>query len=148
MHFRAPKLAAFATTLAMVIAVALPAAAQTVSTIRVRLHPYVAAGGTLPPDAQERLETLVGTGLTLTATTRTGALDLALASPQDSSTIAASLKALRNDRSVLWAEIPPTASLSPKTAQVQSPGVSQPGQRLLVRLKDGKVYAIGVKHTP
>ena len=136
MHFRAPKLAAFATTLAMVVAVALPAAAQTVSTIRVRLHPYVAAGGTLPPDAQERLETLVGTGLTLTATTRTGALDLALASPQDSSTIAASLKALRNDRSVLWAEIPPTASLSPKTAQVQSPGVSQPGQRLLVRLKD------------
>ena len=62
----------------MLFAVALPASAQTVSTIRVRLHPYMAAAGTLPPDALAKLEALVGTGLTLTGTTRTGALDLAL----------------------------------------------------------------------
>jgi subtilisin family serine protease len=137
MHFRASKLAIFATTLTVIFAVALPAAAQTASTIRVRLHPYMAAGGTLPPDVLARLEALVGTGLTLLATTRTGALDLSLAGPQDSNTIAASLKALRNDRGVLWAEVPRIASVSPKAAQAPPPGAGQPGQRLLVRLKDG-----------
>ena len=65
MHFRASKLAIFATTLAVTLAVALPAAAQMVSTIRVRLHPDMAAGGTLPPDALAKLEALVGTGLSL-----------------------------------------------------------------------------------
>jgi len=135
MPLRARKLSFLATALAMIFAVALPAAAQMVSTIRVRLHPDTAASGTLPPAALARLEALVGTGLTLLATTRTGALDLALAGPQDSNTIAASLKALRNDRGVLWAEIPRTASIGAKATQALTPGASLPGQRLLVRLK-------------
>ena len=79
MHFRATKLALFATTLAITLVTALPAAADSVSSSRVRLHPYAAAAGTLPPQARAKLEALVGTGLSLSGTTRTGALDLALA---------------------------------------------------------------------
>jgi serine protease len=137
MQFRASKLAILATTLAAFAALAQPANADTVSTIRVRLHPYTAPAGQLPPAALAKLEALVGTGLTLQGTTRTGALDLALAVPQDSATIAASLKALRNDRGVLWAETPRAASVTAKVAQVQAPGANALGQRLMVRLKDG-----------
>ena len=136
MPLRTKKRTFLPTVLAVIFAVALPAAAQTVPTIRVRLHPDIAAGGTLPPAALARLEVLAGTGLTLLATTRTGALDLALAGPQDSNSIAATLKALRNDRGVLWAEIPRTASIGAKATQALPPGASLPGQRLLVRLKD------------
>jgi len=136
MHFRASKWAVVAATFVVTIASALPAAADTVSTIRVRLHPYVAAAGTLPPGALAKLEMLVGTGLTLSGTTRTGALDLALAEPKDSTAIAAALKALRNDRAVLWAETPRVGPVSAKTV-VLPPAANSPGQRLLVRLKDG-----------
>jgi serine protease len=139
MHLRASKLAVFASMLAVLFTVAFPASAQTVSSIRVRLHPYMAAAGTLPPAALAKLEALVGTGLMLTGTTRTGALDLALAQPQDSATIAVTLKALRNDRGVLWAETPRVVSASLKSAQVLPPGSAAPGRRLMVRLKDDTV---------
>ena len=135
MPIRASKLANVATTLAVLLAVALPATADTVSTIRVRLHPYLAPAGTLPPAALAKLEALVGTGLTLSATTRTGALDLALAEPQDSANFAVALRALRNDRGVLWAETPRAASTGLKSTQALSSDTSQPGQRLLVRLQ-------------
>jgi serine protease len=137
MHLRAPKLAVFLSTLALLLAAVPPASAQTVSAIRVRLHPYVAAAGTLPPDALAKLEALVGTGLTLTGTTRTGALDLALAQPQDSTAIAATMRALRNDRGVLWAETPRAGPATAKMAQVLPPGATAPGRRVMVRLKDG-----------
>jgi len=136
MHIRASKRAFFATSLALMLVAALPAAAQTVSTIRVRLHPYVAAAGTLPPAALAKLQALVGTGLTLSGTTRTGALDLALAEPKDGAAIAAALKALRNDRAVLWAETPRPGSITAKTLLAPSPAASKPGRNLLVRLKD------------
>jgi serine protease len=137
MHLRASKLAVLTFMLALLIAVATPVSAQMVSTIRVRLHPYMADAGTLPPGALAKLEALVGTGLTLTGTTRTGALDLALAQPQDSTAIAATLRALRNDRGVLWAETPRVVAASAKAAQVLPPGATAPGQRVMVRLKDG-----------
>ena len=38
---------------------------------------------------------------------------------------------------MLWAETPRIASASPKAAQVLPPAANQPGNRLLVRLKDG-----------
>ena len=136
MQFRASKLAVFTTMLAVAFAIPLPASAEMISTIRVRLHPYLAAGGTLPPEALAKLEALVGTPLSLAGTTRTGALDLALARPLDSKAAAAALRALRNDRNVLWAETPRIASASPKAAQVLPPAAVQPGQRLLLRLKD------------
>ena len=75
--------------------------------------------------------------MTLSGTTRTGALDLTLAVPQDAKAIAQSLQALRNDRGVLWAETPRIASTAPKAALVQPPAASEAGQRLMVRLKDG-----------
>jgi len=137
MPLRASKLAVFTTTLALLLAVATPVSAQTVATIRVRLHPYMADAGTLPPSALAKLEALVGTGLTLTGTTRTGALDLALAQPQDSTAFAATLRALRNDRGVLWAETPRVVSPMKKSAQLLPPGAMAPGQRVMVRLKDG-----------
>ena len=137
MHLRVSKLAVYTSTLALLFAVAAPVSAQTVSTIRVRLHSYMADAGTLPPSALAKLEALAGTGLTLIGTTRTGALDLALAQPQDSTAIAATLRALRNDRGVLWAETPRVASASAKSAQVLPPGATATGQRVMVRLKDG-----------
>ena len=101
----------------------------------------MAASGTLPPAALARLQALVGTGLTLTGTTRTGALDLQLTVPQDSATMAITLKALRNDRGVLWAESPraPMATVAAKSASTQTlpAEANRPGQRLMVRLKDG-----------
>jgi len=135
MHFRASKLARLTGVLALIFAFAMPVSAQSISTIRVRLHPDSAAAGTLPPLALAKLQALVGTGLSLVGTTRTGALDLALAEPQDSKTIAASLKALRNDRSVLWAETP-RVTASAKAAKAAPAAGTEPGQRLLVRLKD------------
>ena len=45
------------------------------------LHPYAAAPGELPAAAKAQLETAAGTTLTLTGTTRTGALELALPGP-------------------------------------------------------------------
>ena len=137
MHLRAPRMAVFMFVLALLFAAASSATGQTVATIRVRLHPYTAPAGTLPPDALAKLEALVGTGLTLTGTTRTGALDLALAQPQDSTAIAATLRALRNDRGVLWAETPRVAPAIAKAAKVLPPGASAPGQRVMMRLKDG-----------
>ena len=58
-----------------------PAAAEQVAALRVMLHPYAAPRGELPADAQATLEALAGTSLTLTGTTRTGALELALPAP-------------------------------------------------------------------
>ena len=137
MQLRASKLAVFTSTLALMFVVATPVSAQTVSTIRVRLHPYMADAGTLPLGALAKLEALVGTGLTLTGTTRTGALDLTLAQPLDSTAIAATLKVLRNDRGVLWAETPRVVSAIQKSAQLLPPGANATGQRVMVRLKDG-----------
>jgi serine protease len=139
MFFRTSKLAIVASTLAMTICFALTATAGTTSTIRVRLHPYMAAAGTLPPVALAKLEALVGTGLTLNGTTRTGALDLQLAVPQDNASMAAILRTLRNDRGVLWAESS-RAVMTTATAKASPslpPGADRPGQRLMVRLKDG-----------
>ena len=42
---------------------ALPVAAAPVATLRVMLHPFAAARGTLPPDAQAALEAAAGTSL-------------------------------------------------------------------------------------
>ncbi len=119
-----------------VAAMGQPVVAQTVSTLRVMLHPYLAAPGTLPPEAQARLEQIAQSGLTLTGTTRTGALDLALPAPLDVADADALVRRLRVDRDVLWAE-----TRQPRSARRESitPGAAEgpPGQRLLIRLKDG-----------
>ena len=59
------------------------------------LHPYAAARGELPPEAHATLESIAGTSLTLTGTTRTGALDLALPAPVTEADADAMVKRLR-----------------------------------------------------
>src|SRR5664279_633455 len=117
-------------------AVAPATAAEMVSKLRVMLHPYAAAPGVFPADAQALLEAIAGTPLALTGTTRTGALELALPTAIDDSAATAIVKRLRVDRSVLWAEAIPATKKAPKAAAVD-PNGDVPGQRLMVRLKDG-----------
>src|SRR4029450_7025225 len=109
------------------------AMAETVTKLRVMLHPHTAAPGALPADALGRLAELAGTTLALTGTTRTGALELALAAPVDETDAIAMVKRLRVDRSVLWAEPVLAASIARKAAV----SGQAPGRRLLVRIKDG-----------
>src|ERR1700687_4855396 len=78
--------------------------AETVSRIRVMLHPYAGAPGQLPTLANARLQTLAGLPLTLAGTTRTGGLEFTLAQPLDADVEGVLVPPLRNDRSVLWAE--------------------------------------------
>ena len=103
--------AAMAAVLAAAVLFGMPPRAQAaqVATLRVMLSPAAAPRGTLPEVMRDRLERLTGARLTLIATTRTGALDLAADALHDASELKAALTALRRDRAVLWAEIPPTA---------------------------------------
>lgn len=80
------------------------ARAETVSAIRVRLNPETVAPGPLAPAQLSKLEMLAGNPLTLVAVTRTGAFEFRLARPMDSEALKSRLRALRQDRSVLWAE--------------------------------------------
>jgi serine protease len=125
---------------AIVVATTLAATAHaaTVSMLRVMLHPDAADPGTLPAAQQQRLEAVAGVTFTLTGTTRTGALELALATPTDDTVVAPILRALRSDRSVLWVDAvaPPPSGNTRKRASA-SPLSSQSGSRLMLRLADG-----------
>lgn len=118
------------------LASAFAAHADTVAGVRVMLHPYTADWGQLPADVQAKLESIAGTPLALTGTTRTGALELSFAQPVDESAAKDMVKKLRVDRSVLWAEPIATPGLVRKTAPVNPFGDVQ-GHNLMVRLKDG-----------
>ena len=115
--------------LSLLVALLAPlAGAQTVSQIRLMLHPYAAAPGELPAEALARLQSLAGVPLTLSGKTRTGGLEFALAAPLSTAEATAMLRRLREDRSVLWAE-----SVLPATARPAGrPGVL--GNKLMVRL--------------
>jgi serine protease len=116
---------------AFLLALLAPAAgAQTVSQIRLMLHPYAAAPGDLPADAFNRLQALAGTTLTVSGATRTGALEFTLATPASAADAAAMLRRLREDRSVLWAE-PVRSTVGPKSLAV---GSNTLGSKLMVRL--------------
>ena len=112
------------------------AAASTVPGVRVMLHPSAATRGTLPDAMQAKLERIAGTTLTLAATTRTGALELATPEPIDDAVAARIAKALREDRSVLWAE-PRRAPRAVAKAASQHPRYNRLDRRLMVRLADG-----------
>src|SRR5262245_60269237 len=124
----------------LLAAAAIPAArAETVSTLRVRLNPNAAAGDTLTPATKARLEAQLGTQVTLVGSTRTGAIDLALAAPQDAGTLRPKLAAMRADRSVLWVE-PSVAGRSAKGQRTTTAPANHAssfvdvGSKLLVRL--------------
>ena len=93
------------------------AAAQSVSRIRVMLHPYSAAPGQLPDATLSLLQSVAGVPLTLAGTTRTGALEFSLAQPLDAAASAAMLQRLRNDRNILWVD---TVTAAPVSARIQS----------------------------
>jgi subtilisin family serine protease len=105
------------------------AAAQEVSSIRVMLHPYLAAPGQLPPAALAKLTTLAGMPLSLSGATRTGALEFSLGQPLSAADGASLLRRLRDDRGVLWAE--PIDIALAKSAAALSP---LQGRKLMVRL--------------
>src|SRR3984893_7781584 len=107
--------------------------AETVSRIRVMLHPYAAAPGQLPTLANARLQTLAGLPLTLAGATRTGGLEFTLARPLDADAAAALVQRLRNDRSVLWAETITTGSAAKSQAVTTNAG-AQTGTKLMVRV--------------
>lgn len=118
--------------LALIGAFASIAQAETISRIRVMLHPYAAAPGALPDAALARLQTLAGISLSLAGTTRTGGLELDLAQPLDRPAVAALVSRLRSDRSVLWAE---AVSTSPQAQSVPASGATNElGDKLMLRL--------------
>jgi subtilisin family serine protease len=119
----------------LALALASPAAADTVASVRVMLHPSVAARGALPDATHTKLERIAGTTLTLSAPTRTGALDLVLGAPVDEPGAARIAKALREDRAVLWAQ--PIRPAAPMTKVLRSARENVPGRQLMVRLADG-----------
>ena len=107
--------------------------AETVSRIRLMLHPYAGAPGQLPMAANARLQTLAGLPLALAGTTRTGGLEFTLAQPLDTAAAAALVQRLRNDRSVLWAETITTGS-GAKPPALTANANAGPGQKLMVRV--------------
>lgn len=114
-------------------AVASGAYAETISRIRVMLHPYAAAPGDLPTAANMRLQAIAGVPLTLAGKTRTGGLEFTLAAPLEANAATALVRRLRNDRSVLWAETVSTeASASSKLLSADPNAL--PGKKLMVRL--------------
>jgi serine protease len=111
------------------------AGGQTVSNIRVMLHPYAAGPGQLPEATLAQLQALAGQPLTLAGTTRTGGLELALAQPLSATDLGALLQRLRNDRSVLWAEaVVPAAAGKARAMKSKTPGIVAMGRKLMVRL--------------
>jgi serine protease len=113
----------------------LPAAAEPVDTVRLMLHPSVAARGDLPAERQARLEAIAGTALSIAGTTRTGALELKLAQPMERADANALLKRLRQQRAVLWAEPARAYGAGPSVRGRTAP--SERGYKMLVRLADG-----------
>jgi serine protease len=112
-------------------AIAPCAYAETVSRIRLMLHPYAGAPGELPMVASARLQTLAGLPLAFAGTTRTGGLEFTLAQPLDADAAAALVQRLRNDRSVLWAE---TVTAGIQSQALTADANARPGQKLMVRL--------------
>lgn len=132
-----PRRCAFAVAVAAVaLALATPATATAIATIRVMLHPELAARGTLPVSALAQLEAVAGVTFTLSGTTRTGALDLIPDRPLDAQDVAALAQRLRQNRGVLWVQPQPAVSAVAKLARAtQQPEIAS--RRLMVRLQDG-----------
>jgi serine protease len=138
-HVRRAVLAAVALPVFCAIALGSPIAAQAKSTkalptLRVMLNPATAPRGTLPDAARERLAALADASLVLVGTTRTGALELAVAGPRDVASLETMAARLRGDRLVLWAEAGAPRMVRPKASTAAQREV---GRKLLVRLADG-----------
>ena len=136
---RHATLAALALPIFCATALGLPAAAEAKSakampTLRVMLNPAAAPRGMLPDVARDRLTALAGAPVALVGTTRTGALELAVAGPRDVAALDAMAGRLRGDRLVLWAEAGSPRTVQPKSSRAAE---RETGRKLLVRLADG-----------
>jgi len=132
---RSSRPALFAAALVLAAGLALPAQAQSVSRLRVMLHPYAADAGTLPDAAKAKLEALAGISLTLAGTTRTGALEFTFPMLLDEDAVAAIARRMRDDRAIVWVQpvLPTGIQKSAKAA----PDANLLGRRFLVKLADG-----------
>ena len=133
---RSPRVWLLALLAVAAFAAPRPSLAGTVEGLRVMLHPQSAARGTLPAAMHAKLERLAGATLTVTGTTRTGAVELATPAPIDEASAVRIANALRYDRSVLWAE-PRRAARPMLKAAVKDARYNQLGRQLMVRLADG-----------
>lgn len=111
------------------------AVSASVTTLRVMLHPRIAASGTLPATVQAKLAALAGVPLTVTGFTRNGAVEFALATPLEDADARALLARLRNDRGVVWAETPRPAVSTKASNAVVAP--NDWGSKFMVRLAPG-----------
>ena len=126
---------AIAATSLLALVLASPAAALT-TTLRVMLDPANVAPGTLPDAAMARLDALAGTTLALAGFTRTGAVNLALPVAIDDATAAVIVKRMREDRSVLWAEVPQGVTTLAKSAPAVQASQAM-GHRFMLKLAPG-----------
>jgi len=129
------RMLAVAAAIVSVLSVA-PALAAETTTLRVMLHPDLAARGTLPADALAHLEAAAETTFTLRGTTRTGALDLVVGKPLEAQEVAAITRRLQQDRGVLWVQPQPAVPSVVKRTKA-SPEPQYRSRRLMVRLQDG-----------
>jgi serine protease len=126
-----PWLAGFALLIA---AAAMSVAPARAAEIRLKLHPLAAARGQLPDARLAKLEAAAGAKLTLSGTTRTGALEFTVAGDPDAAAVSALLGRLRVDRAVLWAEPIDRSTATKRALRARRTTL---GNRLLVRLADG-----------
>ena len=136
---RAARIGLAALSLLLLAAATLQSArAETVYALRVRLNPERVAAGPLSAADLARLEKLAGTSLRQIGATRTGALEFALGAPFDAALLKPRLRALREDRSVLWADaaLPAGGRLKRATTRAGAPGhaYTDTGYKLMVRL--------------
>jgi serine protease len=108
------------------------ASAQPAARLRLMLHPLIAPGGAPAERQLDRLQALSGLSWQVVGTTRTGALELTLASPVDRRELEPALARLRADRAVLWADVP-----RPSSSFIKRGLEGRPTDRIIVRLAPG-----------
>ncbi|MEP6942006.1 MAG: S8 family peptidase [Betaproteobacteria bacterium] len=108
------------------------AGAESLARIRIMLNPLT------PSDAAlSQVQSAAGTALTVTGKTRTGALEITLATPAHGAAATALLQRLRNQRDVLWAEAADAPRAPATSARIQSTGAPEsapPGRKIMLRL--------------
>jgi serine protease len=107
-------------------------AVASVTTLRVMVHPDASPPGALSAAAKARLDALAGVTLGIAGYTRTGAVDVTLPAAVDDGTAAAMVRRMREDRSVLWAQVPPGVTLA-KSASAAAADQAM-GDRFMLKL--------------
>jgi serine protease len=128
---RAPLVA----TVAIAALAASAGAAADTATLRVMLDPSFSPPGALSAAGKSRLEALAGVSLGIAGYSRTGAVDIALPVTVDDATAATLARRMREDRAVLWAQVPPRVTVA-KSAAATGDGQGT-GNRFMLKLAPG-----------